>query len=169
MLHCLVTLGYFLCNVSYYGYLRYRLEILVSTDLHTSVSDPSSDIDQKGGLQWTAYPDVLKANQPPGQMMWKRYEDSLPGFEGCGTVVVTFTFYDGVQSSEHPSPGEMYKGMSCIAYLPDTQEGKQILKSLRKAFDARLVFTVSRSASDPPAQVALNGVELKTSAESNAR
>ena len=102
-------------------------------------------------------------------MMWKRYEDSLPGFEGCGTFVMTFTFYDGIQSSEHPTPGEMFKGMSCFAYLPDTQEGKQILKLLRKAFDARLVFTVSRSTSDPLGQVTLNGVELKTSAERNAR
>ena len=102
-------------------------------------------------------------------MMWKRYEDSLPGFEGCGTFVLTFTFYDGIQSSEHPSPGAMYKGMSCIAYLPDTQEGSQVLKLLRKAFDARLVFTVSKSALDLPGQVALNGVELKTSAESDAR
>lgn len=101
-------------------------------------------------------------------MMWKKYEESLPGFEGCGTFVVTFTFYDGTQSSEHPNPGELYKGMSCIAYLPDTQEGKQVLKLLLKAFDARLVFTISSSASDPD-QVALNGVELKTSTERNTR
>ena len=93
--------------------------------------------------------------------MWKKYEESLPGFEGCGTFVGTFTFYDGTQRSEHPNPGELYKSMSCIAYLPDTQEGKQVLKLLRKAFDARLVITVSRSASDPD-QVALNGVELET-------
>ena len=125
-------------------------------------------IDQQGSIHWTAYPDAFKANQPPGQMMWKKYEESLPGFEGCGTFVVTFTFYDGTQCSEHPNPGELYKGMSCIAYLPDTQEGKQVLKLLSKAFDARLVFTVSRSASDP-GQVALNGVELKTSTERNAR
>lgn len=102
-------------------------------------------------------------------MMWKKYEDSLPGFEGCGTIVVTFTFYDGIQSSEHPSPGANYKGMSCTAYLPYTEEGEQVLKLLWKAFDARLVFTVSNSASDPPGQVALNGVELKTSATSDAR
>jgi len=149
--------------------LRNSFEILVSADFHPSVSDPSSKKDQKGGLYGTAYPDVFKANQPPGQMMWKRYEDSLPGFEGSGTFVVNFTFYDGIQSSEHPTPGEMYKGMSCIAYLPDNEEGKQVLKRLQKAFDARLIFTVSRSASDPPGQVALNGVELKTSTERNAR
>lgn len=101
-------------------------------------------------------------------MTWRKYEESLPGFEDCGTVVVTFIFYDGTQSSEHPNPGELYKGMSCIAYLPDTQEGWQVFKLLRKAFDARLVFTVSRSASHL-GKVALNGVELKTSTERNAR
>lgn len=101
--------------------------------------------------------------------MWKTYADNLPGFEGCGTIVITFTFYDGVQSSEHPNPGGSYKGMSCMAYFPDTQEGRQILKLLRKAFDARLVFTISQSASDGDGQVALNGVELKTEIESSAR
>lgn len=145
------------------------LIILVDTDLHSPASNRSSPANQEGGLHWTAFPDVVKANQPPGQMMWKKYGDSLPGFEGCGTFAVTFTFYDGIQTSEHPSPGEMYRGMSCIAYLPDTQEGRQVLKLLLKAFDARLVFTVSKSASDPTGQVALNGVELKTSAESDAR
>ena len=149
--------------------MRNKFEILVSADLHPSFADPSFSIDQKGSVYWTAYPHVFKANQPPGQMMWKRYEDSLPGFEGCGTFVVTFTFYDGIQSSEHPTPGEMYKGLSCVAYVPDNLDGKHVLKLLQKAFDARLIFTVSRSASDPQCQVALNGVELKTSAERNAK
>lgn len=102
-------------------------------------------------------------------MMWKRYEDNLPGFEGFGTIVITYTFYDGIQTSEHPSPGESYTGMSCTAYLPDTQEGRLVLKLLRKAFDARLVFTVSKSTSEGTGHVALNGVELKTTAKSDPR
>lgn len=102
-------------------------------------------------------------------MMWKRYEDNLPGFEGFGTIVITYNFYDGIQTSEHPSPGESYTGMSCLAYLPDTQEGKLVFKLLRKAFDARLVFTVSKSALDGTGHVELNGVELKTAFKSDAR
>ncbi|KAJ7385198.1 hypothetical protein OS493_017575 [Desmophyllum pertusum] len=59
--------------------------------------------------------------------------------------------------------------MTCLAYFPDTQEGRQVLKLLRKAFDARLVFTVSTSASDGAGDVALNDVELKTTTERDAR
>ena len=102
-------------------------------------------------------------------MMWKAYEASLSGFEGYGTIAVTFSFYDGIQSSEHPNPGRAYRGASFVAYFPDSQEGRQILKQLRKAFDARLVFTVSSSTSDEIGCVSLNGIELKTSLESDSR
>ena len=102
-------------------------------------------------------------------MMWKKYGDNLPGFEGHGTIVVTYIFYDGIQSSEHPNPGESYKGMTCVAYFPDTMEGRLVLKLLKKAFDARLVFTVSKSASDGTGRVVINGIELKTTVKSDAR
>ena len=102
-------------------------------------------------------------------MMWKKYKASLPGFESYGAIAVTFYFYGGIQSSEHPNPGGLYKGTSLVAYLPETQEGKEILKLLRKAFDARLVFTVSTSTSGGTGYVALNGIELKTSFENDSR
>lgn len=118
----------------------------------------------------SAYKSVSpQGNQPPGQIMWKKYAEDLPGFEDYGTIVVTFTFYDGLQSPEHPNPGRSYKGISCVAYFPDTQEGKQLLKLLRKAFDARLVFTVSQTAANESGQVVLDGLELKTTAESYLR
>ena len=111
----------------------------------------------------------VKANQPPGEMMWKRYSESLPGFEGSGTIAVSFCFYAGIQSSEHPKPGVTYRGITCTAYIPDTKEGKDIFKLLRKAFDARLVFTILSSDSSGIGSVALNGIELKTAFERNSR
>jgi len=38
-------------------------------------------------------------------MMWKKYKASLPKFEGYGAITVTFYFYSGIQSSEHPNLG----------------------------------------------------------------
>lgn len=116
----------------------------------------------------TAIPDPINANQPPGQMTWKKYEASLPGFAGFGTIEIKFVFYDGIQSSGHPNPGKTYMGTSCAAYIPETHEGKEVSKLLRKAFDARLVFTVSTSISGTEC-VTLNGIELKTSTECDAR
>ena len=101
--------------------------------------------------------------------MWKKYSEDLTGFEGYGTIVTTFTFYDGVQSPEHPTPGKSYKGISCMAYFPNSQEGKGVLKLLRTAFDARLVFTISQTAAEESGQVVLDGLELKTTAESYLR
>ena len=41
--------------------------------------------------------------------------------------------------------GKYYHGTSRTAYLPNTPEGQEILKLLKKAFDARLTFTVGTS------------------------
>ena len=45
----------------------------------------------------------------------------------------------------HPNPGTHYSGMQRTAYLPDNQEGNEVLKMLRKAFQHRLVFTIGES------------------------
>ena len=82
------------------------------------------------------------STQPPGHMTWSNYSQSLPGYDSTGTVAVTFAFYDGVQGEEHPHPGQPYKGTTLIVYLPNTSEGKQVLRLFRKVFDARLLFTV---------------------------
>ena len=70
---------------------------------------------------------------------------SLPGYPGCGTIVIQYRIPGGVQTQEHPHPGVSYAGDSRTAYLPDNREGNAVLKLLRKAFDMRLVFTIGRS------------------------
>lgn len=143
-----------------------RRSNLDTQDTHPSTSNSIPPVEHLNSAYKSVSP---QGNQPPGQIMWKKYAEDLPGFEDYGTIVVTFTFYDGLQSPEHPNPGRSYKGISCVAYFPDTQEGKQLLKLLRKAFDARLVFTVSQTAANESGQVVLDGLELKTTAESYLR
>lgn len=110
-----------------------------------------------------------QANQPPGEMVWKRDNESLPGFEGSGTIAMSFHFYGGIQGTEHPNPGNEYKGTSYKAYLPETNEGKYIFKLLRKAFDARLLFTIVSGTSDGAGCVGLKDIELKTFFARNSR
>lgn len=105
----------------------------------------------------------------PGELVWKIDNESLPGFEGSGTIVMSFHFYTGIQGTEHPNPGNEYKGTSYKAYLPETKEGKHIFKLLRKAFDARLLFTIVSSTSDGTGCVGLKDIELKTSFAKNSR
>ncbi|XP_052224972.1 uncharacterized protein LOC127840603 [Dreissena polymorpha] len=49
------------------------------------------------------------------------------------------------QCETHPSPGKMYEGISRTAYLPDNEQGRNICKMLKVAFERKLVFTIGDS------------------------
>lgn len=90
----------------------------------------------------------LRGTQPRDGKM----EDSvkhnvfLPGYEKAdGAIVIKYQFPAGIQKAYHPNPGRPYKGTQRTAYLPNNREGKEVLGLLRRAFDARLVFTVGDS------------------------
>ena len=85
-------------------------------------------------------------------------------FAGYGKIVINYHFPSGVQGSEHPNPGQRYQGTSRTAYLPDNHEGREVLQLLRRAFDARLVFTVGTSNTTGLSnQVIWNDIHHKTS------
>ncbi|KAK2546815.1 putative E3 ubiquitin-protein ligase DTX3, partial [Acropora cervicornis] len=88
---------------------------------------------------------VLKGNQPPGEMTSRVASYSVPGYEGYSTVIIDYSFLPGIQGVEHPNPGKRYEGTHRQAYLPNTPEGREVLELLRRAFNARLVFTVGTS------------------------
>jgi len=51
-----------------------------------------------------------------------------------------------LMQESHPNPGAPYCGTRRVAYLPNNDEGKEVCELLRRAFDAKLIFTVGRSA-----------------------
>ena len=87
----------------------------------------------------------LKGNQPKGQMFDSFQSTSLPGFGSCATIVISYRFAGGMQGPDHPNPGKPYAGTSRTAYLPNNDEGRKVLKLLRKAFAQKLTFTIGRS------------------------
>ncbi|XP_067657097.1 E3 ubiquitin-protein ligase TRIM33-like [Haliotis asinina] len=89
---------------------------------------------------------VIRGNMPLGSMT-DRFESfsDLPGFKGCGTIVITYVFNGGYQTIEHPEPGKWYKGITRTAYLPGNAEGQKVLALLRVAWERRLTFTIGRS------------------------
>ncbi|XP_008281377.1 probable E3 ubiquitin-protein ligase DTX3 [Stegastes partitus] len=91
------------------------------------------------------YHGVYTGTQPEGQMLVTSSWQSLPGFEGCGSIVIQYSFPAGIQGPEHPNPGVRYSRTSRTAFLPACEEGQKVLKLLRKAFDRRLIFTIGRS------------------------
>ncbi|EDO27339.1 predicted protein [Nematostella vectensis] len=80
-------------------------------------------------------------------MLHRTQPHILPGYEPDGSIVIQYAFPSGIQYPHHPNPGQPYDGTLRTAYLPDTPEGREVLRLLRKAFDARLVFKVGRSLS----------------------
>ena len=65
---------------------------------------------------------------------------------------------------EHPNPGQPYHGTHRTAYLPNNAEGQKVLRLLRKAWDARVIFTVGTSVTTGmPDSAIWNGIHHKTS------
>ena len=84
-------------------------------------------------------------------------------FADCGTITIGYYFPSGIQGPEHPNPGQRYDGTRRTAYLPDNREGNEVLHLLRRAFDARLVFTVGTSVTTGMQnQVTWNDIHHKT-------
>ncbi|XP_018553376.1 E3 ubiquitin-protein ligase DTX3L [Lates calcarifer] len=108
---------------------------------------------------------TLTGTQPDGgRMDVTNSSSSLPGYEKYGTIIIQYYIPSGIQKGEHPNPGQPYEGVSRTAYLPDSSEGKRVLKLLRRAFDQRLIFTVGRSTtSGRNNTVTWNDIHHKTS------
>ena len=90
--------------------------------------------------------DAPFGNQPKkGKMNHRIMHYNLPGFEKFKTIEITYEIPSGVQDESHPNPGRPYSGAYRTAYLPDNEEGNELLKLLYKAFECRLTFTIGRS------------------------
>lgn len=107
---------------------------------------------------------TLTGNQPDGTMLITESFSDVSGFRGCGSYVISYDFSSGIQSENHPNPGKRYQGTSRVAYLPRNAEGKEVSELLRKAFDAKLVFTIGKSTTTGRDNVVTwNDIHHKTS------
>ncbi|XP_037381343.1 E3 ubiquitin-protein ligase DTX3L isoform X2 [Talpa occidentalis] len=106
---------------------------------------------------------LQKGNQPDGTMAITIAKQSLPGYEFCNTIVITYTMEGGIQTKEHPNPGVSYPGVRRVAYLPDNEEGNKVLKLLQRAFKQKLIFTVGYSRTQGlPNVITWNDIHHKT-------
>jgi len=95
---------------------------------------------------------VITGTQPPGDMSIRYIPitsqqrwDGLQGYPGIDIIEITYTFPNGIQTAEHPSPGRRYTGTRRVAYLPKNKEGEEVLELLKTAWTRRLIFTVGTS------------------------
>ncbi|XP_078489365.1 uncharacterized protein LOC144746217 [Ciona intestinalis] len=112
----------------------------------------------------------VEGNQPYGTMRDRiEHYTHLPGYEHYGAIVINYHFPSGTQGPKHPNPGVPYTGTSRTAYLPDNSEGREVLRLLKKAFDARLIFTIGRSVTTGmDNQVTWNDIHHKTNTRGGA-
>ncbi|XP_004873661.1 E3 ubiquitin-protein ligase DTX3L isoform X1 [Heterocephalus glaber] len=107
---------------------------------------------------------IQKGNQPEGTMTYTLMKEPLPGYKSCGTIVIKYSMKGGIQTREHPNPGRPYFGTQRTAYLPDNEEGKEILQLLQVAFKHKLIFTVGYSSTQNISDVITwNDIHHKTS------
>ena len=92
----------------------------------------------------------LRSNQQDGQMIISVQQFTLPGYERdtmCrGTIEITYDIPDSVQTNAHPHPGRPLRGAYRAAYLPNNADGRKVLELLKRAWQAKLIFTVGQSA-----------------------
>lgn len=104
-------------------------------------------------------------NCPPGYMTETLLNHSLPSYEHCRTIRVTYAISPGIQGPEHPNPGKRFnaRGFPRFGYLPDNTEGRMVLSLLRKAWERRLTFTIGTSVTTgEPDTVVWNEIHHKT-------
>lgn len=69
-----------------------------------------------------------------------------------------------LESGTNPETKKRYHGENRIAYLPNTQKGKQVLKLFQKGHTHGILFTVGRSLTRNIDNVIIyNGIHMKTS------
>ncbi|OXB58388.1 hypothetical protein ASZ78_012416 [Callipepla squamata] len=106
----------------------------------------------------------LQGDQPEGRMHSKTIYSSLPGYPGCGTIEIEYVMQGGIQTENHPNPGKPYYGITRTAYLPDNEEGREVLQLLRRAFNQKLIFTVGHSrTTGAEGVITWNDIHHKTS------
>jgi len=114
---------------------------------------------------------TMTGNMPKGSMVVKHYgagDIPIDGYDSSsiGTIVIHYHFPSGVQDSRHPSPGHFYSGTARVAYLPDTHEGREVLRLLELAFERKLTFTVGTSVTTGQDNtVVWNGIHHKTNTQ----
>jgi len=87
----------------------------------------------------------------------------LSGYESVGTIQINYNFPGGKQGPEHQHPGLPYEGTSRVGYLPDNEDGKEILRLLKIAWERKLIFIVGTSVTTGKEdQVVWNGIHHKT-------
>ncbi|XP_029539046.2 E3 ubiquitin-protein ligase DTX3L-like isoform X2 [Oncorhynchus nerka] len=113
----------------------------------------------------------VEGDQPEGTMKVKHESyHCIPGYHGYGVIVISYDIPGGKQTKKHSNPGKGFIGAHRTAYLPDNQEGNEVLKLLERAFNQKLIFTVGTSRTTGTDDcVTWNDIHHKTNIDGGAQ
>ena len=86
-----------------------------------------------------------RGHMPDGRMKVSFDPKLVCAGNSPGTIKIEYTIFFGIQKSYHENRGAMFSGTSRPAYIPDTKEGRQLLRRLMCAFLHCLTFRVGTS------------------------
>jgi len=86
-----------------------------------------------------------QGKSPSGSMTISYTALCCSGYVFDSTFVITYAMDDGKQKSYHENPGEKHGGKLTTTYVPNNNDGKNLLKRLKYAFMHGLTFTVGTS------------------------
>jgi len=108
---------------------------------------------------------VMTGDQPAGKMtvsVEKKYHCS--GYDDCGTIIIGYSFPSGKLAN-----GKRYYGTSRQAFLPDNDDGRDVLRLLKLSFDRKLTFTIGTSVTTGQSDCVIwNGIHHKTNTTGGA-
>lgn len=84
-------------------------------------------------------------HMPSGTMACSRSPHLTCSGFAPGSIVIRYSFASGTQQVYHPNPGQRYHGTTRVAYLPDSSEGRDLLRRLQEAFRHGLTFAIGTS------------------------
>ncbi|KAF5888494.1 E3 ubiquitin-protein ligase DTX3L-like, partial [Clarias magur] len=108
---------------------------------------------------------IVNGNQPDdGRMSIARLTRNVEGYPDCETIQMNFEFDDGIQTENHPNPGQKYYGLKTEAFVPQNHEGRKVYQLLDKAFQHKLLFKVATTSSGEE-RVTFTDIPLKSKVE----
>jgi Deltex C-terminal domain len=81
-----------------------------------------------------------------------------PGFSLTTTIIkITYSIPNGIQQTFHDNPGVAFRGTSTprIAYLPNNDDGRKLLKRLKFAWTRGWIFTIGTSMTSGKSNVVI--------------
>lgn len=86
-----------------------------------------------------------QGTMPSGTMAISRLPQVTCVGHAPGTIGIDYNMEGGIQKDYHQNPGCSFSGTFRTAYVPDNDEGRDLLKRLKWAFSHGLTFTVGTS------------------------